>query len=324
MKRNRHKDPSDRKKIVEAVDGLKDQTGSSRSMALSSLGVSRSSFYRYLKEPVPMPRSARRRKAELGLWEKQLVCQAARAHPLMGYKRLTWHLQNEFLVGLRAHETARVLREASLMGPRLSVPLELKRPAEPTAPNEVWHMDLMYVKVLGRWMYLVDVVDAYSRYLVHWTLNETMESWTVTLTIQEALERYRPEQPPAIVHDSGSQFMSKEWRRFAEHHGIPSIRTRVAHPESNGRVERMHRTHRTEALAGCRDWTSQKAREELTRWSRFYNERRPHHALKGLPPVVYYLGDPEAALAQREQFIKDAESARDIRATLGKDQTVSC
>lgn len=309
---------------MEAVDGLKEQTGATRTIALTSLGVSRASFYRYLREPIPMPRRARRRKAEPGSWERHLVCEAARAHPLMGYKRLTWHLQNEFIVGLRAHETARILTEANLMAPRLSVPLELKRPAEPTTPNEVWHVDIMYVKVLGRWMYLVDVVDAYSRYLVHWTLNETMESSTVTLTIQEGLERHRPEKPPAIVHDSGSQFLSKEWRRFVGHHGIPSIRTRIAHPESNGRVERMHRTHRTEALAGCSCWTSQRAIDELTRWSKFYNEKRPHHALKGLPPVVYYLGDPEAALAQREHFIKDSERARAIRATLGKDQTVSC
>lgn len=324
MKRNRHKGESDRKKIVEAVDRLKEQTSTTRSSALASLGVSRASFYRYLNEPVPKARSARWRKAEPGALERHLVCEAAKAHPLMGYKRLTWHLQNEFVVGVRAHETARILREANLMGPRLSVPLELKRPAEPTYPNQVWHVDLMYVKVLGRWMYLVDVIDAYSRYLVHWTLNATMESPTVTLTVQEALERHRPERPPAIVHDSGSQFLSKEWRRFAEHHGIPSIRTRIAHPESNGRVERLHRTHRTEALVGCRDWTSQKAHEELSRWSRFYNEKRPHHALKGLPPVVYYLGDPEAALAQREQFIKDAERAREIQATAGMDKTVSC
>jgi putative transposase len=291
---------------------------------LSSLGVSKASYYRYARRGVPVPRRAREKKADLLPYEKHLVCEMAKAHPLMGYKRLTWHLQNEFAVGVRAHQTAGALKEANLMGPRLSVPLELKRPAEPSYPNQVWHIDLMYVRVLGRWMYLVDVVDAYSRYLVHWTLNETMESSSVTLTVQEALERRRPSSSPAIVHDSGSQFLSKEWRRFAEHHGIASIRTRVAHPQSNGRVERIHRTHRTEALPGSSAWPAERARNELARWAEFYNQNRPHHALKGLPPVVYYLGDPEAAIAQREQFVIDSQDARKRKLAESKGQTVSC
>jgi len=208
LSRKRHKSESQRERIVEAVDKVRAQNSCSKTAALKALQLSRSSYYRYLKEPVPKSRTARKRKADLSAWEKHLVCEAARTHSLMGYKRLTWHLQNEFAVGVRAHETARVLREA-------------------------------------------------------------------------------PEKAPAIVHDSGSQFLSKEWRRFAEHHGMPSIRTRIAHPQSNGKVERIHRTHRTEALAGCQDWPSQKAREELSKWAVFYNEKRPHHALKGLPPVVY-------------------------------------
>jgi putative transposase len=301
---------------VDSVERLRGRTGCSKASALKALEVSKASYYRFLKERTPKARTAGKKKEDLSIWEKHQVCETARAHPLIGYKRLTWLLQNEFTVGVRAHETARVLKEANLMGPRLSVPLQLKRPSEPDRPNQVWHVDLMYVRILGSWMYLVDVVDAYSRYLVHWTLNDTMESSTVTLTIQEALEKHRPAIPPAVVHDSGSQFLSKEWRRFVEHHGMPSIRTRIAHPQSNGKVERIHRTHRTEALVGAEGWTVQRALDELERWAVIYNERRPHHALKGLPPVVYYLGDPEAALAQREQFVIDSKAVRSANAGL--------
>ncbi len=308
--RGRHKGAQERAEILEAVSQIRIRQGLPVRRALSLLELSPSTYYRYLRSPSPKPRSSRSPRAELSPAEKGAVLDCALANPQMGYKRLTWSLQNSFEVGIRAHETARLLKAEGLMGPRLSVPLELKRPAEPDHPNQVWHIDLMYVRILGRWTYLVDIVDAYSRYLVHWTLNETMEAETVTLTVQEALERCRPAKPPAIVHDSGSQFLSREWRKFVQHHGIPSIRTRIAHPESNGRVERIHRTHRTEALIQTSDWSIERTRKEMEKWIDFYNHRRPHCALHGLPPVVYYLGDPEAALAQREHFVKAASQAR--------------
>jgi len=121
---------------------------------------------------------------------------------------------------------------------------------------------------------------------------------------------WAPDPKPAIVHDHGSQFVSKDWRIFAEFHGLLDIRTRVAHPQSNGRVERLHRTHREEGLAASGEWTIEQARKELESWASHYNNIRSHSALMGLPPVVYYLGDPEAALAQREHYVQAAAEAR--------------
>lgn len=198
------------------------------------------------------------------------------------------------------------------MGPRAWFgPPSLKKPEPPKLPNLVWHIDLMYLRVDRRWLYLVDIIDGYSRYLVHWSLNRTMVSETVTQTVQEALERWKLiGKAPAIVHDRGSQFIGKEWKDFTSGHGILSIRTRLAHPESNGLIERLHRTHRAEALMCTEDWSLDKARLVLTGWADTYNNRRPHHALHGLPPVVYHLGDPEAAIAQREHFVQAAAEAR--------------
>jgi transposase InsO family protein len=168
----------------------------------------------------------------------------------------------------------------------------------------------MYLRLRSRWWYLVDILDGYSRYLVHWTLNDSMVAETVSLTVLEALEKWAPNPKPAIVHDNGSQFVSQEWRTFASFHGLPSIRIRVAHPQSNGRIERLHRTHREEGLIGSDNWNAEQAAEELRRWSHQYNNLRPHGALHGLPPVVYYLGETDAALAQREHFVRVAAQAR--------------
>ena len=105
----------------------------------------------------------------------------------------------------------------------------------------------MYLYIRPRWYYLVDILDGYSRYLVHWKLNMTMQADLVMLVVQEALDTLPGRRPgePQLVHDHGSQFVSREWRTFVTLAGAGDIRTRVAHPESNGRLERLHRTQQT-------------------------------------------------------------------------------
>ena len=307
----RHKDREQRGQIVRAIEVAKARTGSAVGSMLKELGVSRASYYRYRKCAIPKDRKPRAQGAPLTPAERVGVIDVALAHPLTGYKSLTWILQNEAIAGVRSHHVLKLLRQENLIVRReAAARVQHTKPAAPAFPNEVWHIDLMYLSLRSKWWYLVDILDAYSRYLVHWTLNDSMASDTVTLTILEALEMWSPDPKPAIVHDNGAQFVSKEWRAFTGHHGLPSIRIRLAHPQSNGRIERLHRTHREEGLAGADDWSVTQARTTLARWSEQYNNRRPHSALCGLPPVVYYLGEPDAAVAQREHFVQAAAEAR--------------
>ena len=318
-----HKSSEERALLVASVDQAK-SCGVSVKRATQELGLSRSSYYRYRKAAAPKVRSPRRKVAKLLPSERKAVRDTALLHPLTGYKRLTFLLQNEGIAGVRAHQVRTLLKEEGLLGSRAPLScLTLKRPKAPERPNQIWHIDLMYVRVERTWYYLVDILDAYSRYLVHWTLNPTMLSHTVTLTVQGALEKWKPSEPPGIVHDSGTQFLSREWRDFASHHGMPSIRTRIAHPESNGLLERLHRTHRREALAETEDWSLERAKSEMADWTDVYNRRRPHLALQGLPPIVYYLGEPEAALAQREHFVENAARARKAYWSQVNTQSVS-
>src|SRR5689334_9074553 len=138
-----------------------------------------------------------------------------------------------------------------------------------------------------RRMCLVDILDAYSRYLVHWTLNLTMLADTITQMVQEALDRTQSlrQTQPEVVHDNGKQFVSREWHQLVAGTAIKDIATRVAHPQSNGRLERLHRSHREEGLADADLSSYYAAQEALTRWDHFYNYERPHTALRYLCPV---------------------------------------
>lgn len=91
--------------------------------------------------------------------------------------------------------------------------------------------------------------------------------------------------------------------------GAVDIKTRVAHPESNGIVERLHRTHREEAALDT-DASYHKALNRFGSWSRYYNYERPHSALRQLCPFDYYRGNPEARQAVRRKKLADAKAVR--------------
>lgn len=206
-----------------------------------------------------------------------------------------------------------MLQSANLVARRPPLALDpLRRPAPPDRPDQVWHVDLMHLYIRPRRYYLVDILDGYSRYLVHRKFNMTMQADLVMLAVQEALDTLPPRRPgePQLVHDLGSQFVSREWRTFITLAGAGDIRTRVAHPESSGRLERLHRTHREEGLVGEDLADYAHGVTALTRWHDYYNNHRPHYALRYLRPVDYYRGDPEARLAERRQKLQHALTTR--------------
>lgn len=285
--------------------------------ALQQLGIGHTTYYRWTARA-----EARRlsddptRRARLSVpptpAERKAVCEFARAHTLMGYKRLAWAMVDQDVVYLRPSQVYQVLQHANLLARRPPLALDpLRRPAPPERPDQVWHIDLMYLYIRPRWYYLVDILDGYSRYLVHWKLNLTMQADLVMLAVQEALETLPHRRPgePQLVHDHGSQFIGREWRTFVTLAGAGDIRTRVAHPESNGRLERLHRTHREEGLTEALSNYAQGI-AAMTRWHEYYNHHRPHSALRYLRPIDYYRGDPEARLAERREKLQHALTAR--------------
>ena len=304
--------------ILETVKKTQEKTGKPVAEILYSLGLPEATYYRWkaratnkrLKDVVVVPR---RRSFPHIPDEVVSVRGFALDHPQMGYKRLTWQMVDEDVAYLRPYQVYRILVEQGLLRRRESPPPEtLRHPPEPDHPDQVWHIDLMYLYIRPRWYYLVDILDGYSRFLVHWSLNLTMMADTVTLTIQEALERLpeRRHGEPKLVHDHGGQFLSAEWRMFVKEAGLVDIKTRVAHPESNGRLERLHRTHREEGLTEDHLANYYRAMDGMSNWSLYYNYKRSHSALNYLCPEDYYRGDPKARLDERQQKLSQALESR--------------
>jgi transposase InsO family protein len=228
--------------------------------------------------------------------EREAVVAYALAHPKDGYRRLAWQMIDEDVAYLSSSSVYRVLRDADLLYRWKRSLSQGERPARASRPNERWHTDIMYLRIEDSWYFLVTVLDAFSRYVVHWELLRSMTAAEVRLVIQQALEQTGAR--PQIVTDNGTQFTAADFKHLVREFELEHIRIRTYHPESNGAVERFHRSTR-EALSELELTNLSRARVIIGRWVKHYNQERLHAGLNYLPPAEYYAGNPEQRLTER-------------------------
>jgi transposase InsO family protein len=239
--------------------------------------------------------------------EKAAVRAYALAHPKDGYRRLTWQMIDADVAYLSESSVYRILSEADLLY-RWKRPTQTgAAPRKPTRPHERWHTDLMYLRIADSWYFLVTVLDAYSRYVVHWELLTTMRAADVRLVIQQALEITGAH--PAVVSDNGAQFTAAEFKDLVRRFALEHIRIRTYHPESNGLVERFHRSTR-EALAEASVANLSAARAIIAQWVEHYNEGRLHAGLGYLTPAEFYRGNPAGRLEERRVKLERGRQER--------------
>ena len=239
--------------------------------------------------------------------ERAAVIRYALEHPKDGYRRLTWQMLDADVAYLSESSVYRILQASDLLSRWKRSASVGTPPAKPTRPHERWHTDLMYLRVADTWYFLVTVLDAYSRYVVHWELLTTMTAADVGLVIQQALEQTGA--TPQVVTDNGSQFTAGEFKDLVRRFAFEHIRIRTYHPESNGPVERFHRSTR-EALGDETLRNLSQARAIIARWIAHYNEERLHAGLGYLTPADYYRGNPAARRAERRRKLDTARHAR--------------
>ena len=314
MKPHRRYSEEEKEIVLATIARARESGCQPLSRILSGLGITRSVYYDWLEKQkvgrladrVVVPKSPLTVLPE----EVKAAVEYAKIHPREGYRRLAWMMVDDDIVYLKPTTVYRILDKHDLLyrWKRPEPGLTRKVPVA-AYPDEVWHVDLMYLWIKGRWYFLVTVLDSYSRYVVHWELALSMLASEVADIIAAALEKV-PGKRPRIVRDNGSQFVSKEWREVIKHFEIEEIPIRVRHPESNGRIERYHRSVREEAFGDEEQEDYYQARDLLDQWVKYYDNERLHSALNYLRPVDYYRGNPEALMAERKDKLAKAAARR--------------
>ena len=286
--------------MLKLIEVTQARTGWTVRRILKRLGLAKSRYYdwkrradeQFLEDLFPGPRSS---PHAILAEEKAAVIAYALAHTREGYRRLAWMMIDADVAYVSPTSVYRILIDADLLYRWKRSTSVGERPPDPKAPNERWHTDLMYLRVADTWYFLVTVLDASSRYVVHWDLLTTMTAAAVRVVIHDALKKTGAS--PQVVTDNGSQFTAKDFKELVRDFELEHIRIRMYHPESNGRIERFHRSTR-EALDDQELKNLDRAREIIGRWVEFYNTRRLHAGLKYLAPAEYWQGDPQARIEE--------------------------
>lgn len=159
-------------------------------------------------------------------------------------------------------------------------------------PNQAWMVDITYLRFRGSFMYLVAFIDVYSRYVVSWSLSNTLE----TAFCLEALKWGLSEVTPEIINsDQGSQFTSDDWVNHLKECGIKISMTGKGRCLDNVYIERFWRSFKQEEFYLNEYDSVQALRLAISRYIEFYNKKRWHQSLDyKTPAAVYFAQEREA------------------------------
>ena len=212
-------------------------------------------------------------------WEKDAILQFHWQHPLEGYRRLTFMMLDADVVAVSPSSVWRVLQPAGCLSRWKGKPSRKGTGFEqPPQPHRHWHIDVSYINLSGTFYYLCTVLDGYSRYIVHWDLREAMKEPDIEVILQHAKEKY-PEARPRIISDNGPQFIARDFKEFIRISGMTHVRTSPFYPQSNGKLERWHKSLKSECIRPLTPLTLEDALRLIQAYVHYYNTVRLHSAI---------------------------------------------
>lgn len=243
-------------------------------------------------------------------WEKQAIVNFYLEHPLEGYRRLTYMMLDRDIVAVSPSSVYRVLSAAELLR-RWNGKTSKKGTGfvQPLKPHEHWHIDVSYVNLCGTFYYLCSLLDGCSRYIVHWELRETMTEKDVEIILQRAREKF-PEATPRIISDNGPQFIAKDFKEFIRMAGMTHVRTSPYYPQSNGKLERYHKTIKSECIRPKVALTLEESRSQIADYIRYYNDERLHSSIGYVAPKDKLDGRDKQIFTERDLKLEAAREAR--------------
>jgi putative transposase len=259
-------------------------------------GVSRAGYYRHFEASAPA-------RADADLRDR--IQKLSLQHRHYGYRRIAAQLRREGEI-VNAKRVLRLMREDNLLCLRASpfvprttdshhgfaiVP-NLTRGLRPTGLDQIWVADITYVRLGEAFVYLAVVLDAYSRKVIGWALDDHLEARLAMAALDMALAARNP-PPDSLIHhsDRGVQYACGDYTGRLQARGVALSMSRVGNPYDNAKAESFMKTLKAEEVNGKAYATPEQARRDIGAFIEdVYNTQRLHSALGYKPPVEFEAG----------------------------------
>ena len=254
-------------------------------------GVSRATFYRFDAERTPAVKDVDLRDA---------IQRIALQFPAYGRPRIAAELKRQ---GWKVNHkrVGRILREDNLLCLRkrkfqattdsrhgFQVYPNLTRKFVPSARNQLWVADITYIRLAEEFVYLAVVLDAYSRLVIGWAVERTLEAKLAVGALEMALAKRGA--PAGLIHhsDRGVQYACGEYTQLLRDRGVQISMSRKGNPYDNAKAESFMKTLKHEEVHRVEYKDLAEVRRGMRKFlEQTYNQRRLHSALGYRPPAEF-------------------------------------
>lgn len=312
---------TDKYEIIQLVQNSK----LSVRQTLDRLSIHKSTFYNWLnryqengidglEDKKPIPQAVWNKITET---HRDAVVELALEKPELSPRELAVSYTDDKRYFISESSVYRLLKEQDLITSPAYILLKAsdKFQQPTTHVNEMWQTDFTYFKIIGwGWYYLSTILDDYSRFIVSWRLCKTMGANDVSDTLDDALrftglDSVKVNHKPRLLSDNGPCYVSGELAEYLEEQGMTHTRGRPYHPQTQGKIERWHRSMKNQILLDNYYFTSE-LEEQLQKFVSYYNHERYHESLNNLTPADVFYGRGEEIFDEREMIKQNTMALR--------------
>jgi putative transposase len=283
---------------------------------LSSVGVARSSYYRWKKTDPGEQSTGRQSSYEITAEERKLIDEVKKQYPQYRHRRIQGVLQQRGIY-LSASVIYGHLKQQGQIEPYARRAAPWKSPRyEVWQRNQMWGSDWSKLSVGGVRWYLLTVIDFFSRWIVAWGVVPTVHAGTIKAIYQAGLNNQgislHSQSKPELRVDRGSPNTSGITQEFFEILGAELSFARVRRPTDNALTERFYGTIKQEEIYLVGNYPDEiSAREEIGRYIERYHHRRPHQSLMNFTPAhVHQLNNKSRLLAELKEMKRRTREKR--------------
>jgi len=289
------------------------KSGLPYSRALAQLKLSRSTYYRWLKRlscnelkdkkggsPIPWNKI---RPAEAAK-----ILAAARNSPELSCRQLAFSLTDTGSIYVSESTVYRILKREGLIKPAEIIGFKAAKEyhRKTKHSNELWATDCCHLKVMDwGWYYLVTVMDDFSRFILSWDLKVDMSGGSLEDVVQQAVDftgmtNIPVEDRTVLLSDNGAGYICQQFNEYLHLVGIRHITASPFHPQTNGKIERYHRTMK-EDINQIPYVMPGELKEAIRAFIEYYNYRRYHEGLGNVTPYDVYTGKSAEIIQKRKE-----------------------